>query len=103
MAASAFFKPARSRAASPGPGGPKDLDWRYGKSQRSTVNPVLRNVSARATRSGAVAFEPAPWANTRASPLGVSGRWGPNSLWPHRRGDDLYTRLFPRVFSLPAP
>src|ERR1700722_15493355 len=54
--------------ASPGPGGPYGLDWRKGRSQRSTENPASQKDSARAASNGAWAFDPAPWERTRPSP-----------------------------------
>jgi len=74
-AATAFLRPARSRAASLGPGGPKDLVWRYGRLQRSTVNPAAAKASAKARSSGAWALPPAPCVRTRPLPFGTLGVW----------------------------
>src|SRR5580704_10111649 len=69
MTAAAFFSPSRSRAASPGRGGPCVRSCRYGRLHRSTTYPRPVKSSATATSSGACALDPAPCANTRPSPF----------------------------------
>ena len=71
--AMAFRRPARSRSAFPGNGGPVRRSCRNGKSQRKTVKPWSANLSAIATSSGALQLAPAPCARISPLPFGESG------------------------------
>ena len=71
IACTALSSPWRSRAASPGRGGPKERSCRKGRSQRSTATPASAKAPARANRNGALPFDPAPWVRTSAGPDGL--------------------------------
>ena len=77
MDATAALSPCWSRSALPRWGGPWGRDWRKGRSQRRTANPASQNAPAKATRSGALQFAPAPWVRT-----GIAGRMGPEMEEP---------------------